>query len=62
MSTSKKIAEKLFALPSSPGVYLMTDEGGSVLYVGKVRGAQKPCPLVLSHLAEEGGQDQKVGR
>ena len=35
MSTSKKIAEKLFALPSSPGVYLMKDEGGSVLYVGK---------------------------
>ncbi len=29
------LAEKLDKLPSSPGVYLMKDEGGEIIYIGK---------------------------
>ena len=32
-----EIAEKLINLPSRPGVYLMRDENGKVIYVGKAK-------------------------
>ncbi len=32
---NKKISEKLSTLPLCPGVYLMKDEGGNIIYVGK---------------------------
>lgn len=35
MSTSTIIAERLKSLPESPGVYLMKDASGKVIYVGK---------------------------
>lgn len=35
MQTNKKISEKLAALPHSPGVYIMKNSSGSVIYVGK---------------------------
>ena len=31
------VAEKLAGLPSRPGVYLMRDTGGKVIYVGKAK-------------------------
>ncbi len=34
---SEKISEKLKTLPKSPGVYLMKDASGTVIYVGKAR-------------------------
>jgi len=34
-STNSVLAEQLERLPASPGVYLMKDAGGSILYVGK---------------------------
>lgn len=33
--TSELISERLKSLPASPGVYLMRDAGGDILYVGK---------------------------
>ncbi len=35
MSSDPRVSEKLKALPASPGVYLLKDAGGEVLYVGK---------------------------
>jgi len=35
MTTSERIADKLKHLPASPGVYLMKDANGDVIYVGK---------------------------
>jgi excinuclease ABC subunit C len=35
MKTSERISDKLTNLPTSPGVYLMKDANGDVIYVGK---------------------------
>ena len=35
MSTIKKLREKAASLPITPGVYIMKDESGTVIYVGK---------------------------
>ncbi|MGD9763245.1 MAG: excinuclease ABC subunit UvrC [Candidatus Binatia bacterium] len=37
-AVSKGLAEKLDALPARPGVYLLKDRAGKVIYVGKARG------------------------
>ena len=34
---SESISEKLKTLPRSPGVYIMKDASGTVIYVGKAR-------------------------
>lgn len=34
---NEKIAEKLKKLPASPGVYIMRDAGGTIIYVGKAK-------------------------
>ncbi len=41
MSVARKIADKLDALPDRPGVYLMRDRGGRVIYVGKANSLRK---------------------
>ncbi|MFC1916146.1 excinuclease ABC subunit UvrC, partial [Chloroflexota bacterium] len=33
--TNNVVAEQLYRLPNSPGVYLMRDAGGGILYIGK---------------------------
>lgn len=33
----KKLREKALALPLSPGVYLMKDKGGKIIYIGKAK-------------------------
>ncbi len=37
MAMNEKIIEKLKTLPASPGVYIMRDEKGTVIYVGKAK-------------------------
>jgi excinuclease ABC subunit C len=43
-----KLAEQRRALPDTPGVYLFTDSGGRVLYVGKAKSIRK---RVASHFS-----------
>ena len=38
---SSKLKEKVRRLPSKPGVYLMKDRFGTVIYVGKARDVRK---------------------
>ena len=38
---SSKLKEKVRRLPSKPGVYLMKDRLGSVIYVGKAKNLKK---------------------
>ncbi len=37
MAAESPIREKLKHLPTRPGVYLMKDAGGEILYVGKAK-------------------------
>src|SRR5436190_17144556 len=41
MTVADKIRQKLGALPHKPGIYLMRDRFGSVIYVGKARDLRK---------------------
>ena len=38
---NEKIKREIALLPSSPGVYLMKDEAGTIIYVGKAKNLQK---------------------
>lgn len=51
----EKLRDKIASLPEEPGVYLMKDEGGRVLYVGKAKNLNK---RVRSYF--EGGRDERV--
>lgn len=37
MANMEKIADKLAILPAQPGCYLMKDEAGTIIYVGKAK-------------------------
>lgn len=54
---NEKIEEKLQNLPASPGVYLMRDEGGKVIYVGKALSLKS---RVRSYFNELGGHSEKT--
>ena len=41
MSTADNIRKKLGTLPHKPGIYLMRDRFGTVIYVGKARDLRK---------------------
>ncbi|NLP18570.1 MAG: excinuclease ABC subunit UvrC [Firmicutes bacterium] len=52
-----KILEKLDHLPEKPGVYLMRDQGGKVIYVGKALSLKQ---RVRSYFQKGGSQSPKV--
>src|SRR5215211_2513420 len=51
MATAAELAEQRKALPDAPGVYLLKDESGKVIYVGKAKSIRK---RVASHLSKPG--------
>ena len=46
--TKDELREKANDLPLAPGVYLMMDSGGQVIYVGKAKKLKKPGEPVFS--------------
>jgi excinuclease ABC subunit C len=52
-NTAKKLAEQRRSLPDTPGVYLLKDARGRVLYVGKAKSIRK---RVASHLGGWGSR------
>ncbi len=59
MQVPPKIADKLTHLPESPGVYLMKDRAGAVLYVGK---AKRLRSRVRSYFAVDHTENLKTQR
>ena len=57
MDPEHPLFKKLEGLPGSPGVYLMKDEQGRVLYVGK---AARLAVRVRSYFSPESALDQKT--
>ena len=51
------LEEKLKNLPDNPGVYLMRDEGGNILYIGKARSLKK---RVSQYFSSYGTSTEKV--
>ncbi len=57
MHTEKKIQDKLTRVTEEPGVYLMKDATGEILYVGKARNLRK---RLASYFKNSGQMDVKV--
>jgi excinuclease ABC subunit C len=57
MTKPNKLREKMENLPSSPGVYLMKDSQGKILYVGKGKDLRK---RVLSYFRQKGHLGAKI--
>lgn len=51
----EKLLEKANKLPMLPGVYIMLDATGQVIYVGKAK-SSKPCNELFSRLASAKGR------
>lgn len=58
MNTDSIISEKLSAAPDSPGVYLMKDEKGVIIYVGKAKSLRK---RLSSYFLKTDAPDLKTG-
>lgn len=56
--TEEALKEKLAAAPDAPGVYLMKDEDGRIIYVGKARSLRK---RLASYFKPNGHPDMKTG-
>ncbi len=57
-TTEEALKEKLAAAPDAPGVYLMKDEEGRIIYVGKARSLRK---RLASYFKPNGHPDMKTG-
>jgi excinuclease ABC subunit C len=57
MHTAKEIQDKLTRVAEEPGVYLMKDAAGEILYVGKARNLKK---RLASYFKNSGQMDVKV--
>jgi excinuclease ABC subunit C len=58
MSPEKDILKKLTRVTNEPGVYLMKDAGGTVIYIGKARNLKK---RLASYFKTSGHRDLKAG-
>lgn len=52
MQDLSKIKEKVRRLPHCPGVYLMKDRLGKIIYVGKAKDLKKGFPLIFNLLED----------
>jgi excinuclease ABC subunit C len=55
--TAEQLKEKARALPQKPGVYLMLDKAGKVIYVGKAKSLKN---RVSQYFQDAGGHDEKT--
>ena len=54
-----RLEEKLARLPSQPGVYLMKNAAGEVIYVGKAVSLRSRRPLLLPALPARAGAGER---
>jgi len=55
---NESVMERYRTAPQNPGVYLMKERGGTIIYVGKARNLKK---RLGSYFARESGHDMKTG-
>ena len=58
MKTQTTVQDKLVKISKEPGVYLMKDDGGKVIYIGKARNLKK---RLASYFKNSGQLDAKSG-
>src|SRR3984885_7431933 len=56
------LAEKVKLFPPAPGVYLMKDEQGRVLYVGKAKNLRNRAGHYFTRAAEEDSRTADLGK